>query len=89
MNIEKLIYDVVEVHNRRHQEIIIRKSQCDSISLYFLYCRDSNIWDAEECRFFLSLYETLSKDMVYPFIDLMEINGEYKIGILFDVNSEL
>ena len=89
MNVDKLLNDAVKVHNLTNPDIIIRKSQCDTLSLYFLYCKDSNIWEAEECRLFMFLDEKLSQERIYPFIGLNKIDGEDKIGIFIDVNSEL
>ena len=89
MNIDKLLNDAVKVHNLTNPDIIIRKSQCDTLSWYFLYCKDSNIWDADECRLFMFLDEKLSKERIYPFICLRKVDGEDKIGIFIDVNSEL
>ena len=89
MNIEKLIYDVVRVHNLTNPDFIIRKSQCDALTWYFLYCKDSNIWDMEECRLYMYLSEKLSQERIYPFICLRKVDGEDKIGIFIDVNSEL
>lgn len=89
MNIDKLLNDAVKVHNLTNPDIIIRKSQCGTLSWYFLYCKDSNIWDAEECRLFMFLDEKLSQEQVYPSICLRKVDGEDKIGIFIGVNSEI
>lgn len=89
MNIDKLLNDAVMGHNLTNPDIIIRKSQCDALTWYFLYCKDSNIWDTEECRLFMFLDEKLSQERIYPFICLRKVDGEDKIGIFIDVNSEL
>lgn len=89
MNIDKLMNDAVRVHNLTNPDIIIRKSQCDTLSWYFLYCKDSNIWDAEECCLFLYLKQKLSDERICPFICLRKVDGENKIGIFIDVNTEL
>lgn len=89
MNIDKLLNDAVKVHNLTNPDIIIRKSQCDTLSWYFLYCKDSNIWDTEECRLYMYLFEKLSQERIFPFICLRKVDGEDKIGIFIDVNTEL
>lgn len=89
MNIDKLLNDAVKVHNLTNPGIIIRKSQCDTLSWYFLYCKDSNIWDTEECRLYMYLFEKLSQERIFPFICLRKVDGEDKIGIFIDVNTEL
>lgn len=89
MNIDKLLNDAVKVHNLAFPEIIIRKFLFGSLSYYFLYCKDSNIWDAVECRLFMFLDEKLSQERIYPFICLRKIDGKDKIGIFIGVISEL
>lgn len=89
MNIDKLLNDAVRVHNLAFPDIIIRKSQCDSLSCYFLYCKNSNIWDAVGCRLFMFLDEKLSQERIYPFICLRKVDGEDRIGIFIGFNSEL
>ena len=89
MNVDKLLNDAVKVHNLTNSDIIIRKSQCDTLSWYFLYCKDSNRWDAEECRLFMFLDEKLSQEQVYPFICLRKVDSEDKIGIFIVVPSEI
>lgn len=89
MKIDKLLYDAVKVHNLTNPDIIIRKSQCDTHSCYFLYCKHSNIWGAEECRLFMFLDEKLSQERIYPFICLRKVDGKDKIGIFIGVKSEL
>ena len=89
MNIDKLLNEAVKVHNLTNPDIIIRKSQCDALSWYFLYYKDSNIWDAGGCRLFMFLDEKLSQERIYPFISLRKVDGEDKIGILIGVISEL
>ena len=89
MNIDKLLNDAVKVHNLTNPDIIIRKSKCDTLSWYFLYCKESNIWGAEECRLFMFLDEKLSQERIYPFICLRKVNGKDKIGIFIGVISEL
>ena len=89
MNIDKLLNDAVMGHNLTNPDIIIRKSQCDALIWYFLYCKDSNIWDTEECRLYMYLFEKLSQERIFPFICLRKIDGEDKIGIFIDVNTEL
>ena len=89
MNIGKLLNDAVRIHNLTNPDIIIRKSQCGPLSWYFLYCKDSNIWEEEKCKLFMFLVEKLSLERIYPFICLHKVNGEDKIGIFIVVNSEL
>ena len=89
MNVDKLLNDAVKVHNLTKPDIIIRKSQCGALLWYFLYCKDRNIWDAEECRLFMFLDEKLSLELIYPCICLRKVDGEDKIGIFIEVNSEL
>ena len=89
MNIDKLLNDAVKVHNLTNPDIIIRKSQCGCLSWCFLYCKDSNIWDAEECRLFMFLDEKLSQERIYPVICLRKVDGEDRIGIFIVINSEL
>ena len=89
MNIDKLLNDAVRVHNLAFPDIIIRKSQCGDLSWYFLYCKDSNIWDAVECRLFMFLDEKLSQERIYPFICLRKVDGEDRIGIFIGFNPEL
>lgn len=89
MNIDKLLNDAVKVHNLTNPDIIIRKSQIDSLTVYFLYCKDDNIWDAEACRLFMFLDKKLSQERIYPFICLKKVDGEDKIGIFIGVISEL
>lgn len=89
MKIDKLLYDAVKVHNLTNPVIIIRKSKYDTLSWYFLYCKESNIWGAEECRLFMFLDEKLSQERIYPCISLRKVDGKDKIGIFIDVNSEL
>lgn len=87
MNVVKLLNDAVRVHNLTNPDIIIHKTLCDTLTFYFLYCKDSNIWDSEECRLFLYLYDKLSQDRIYPFIALQKIDGEDKIGIFIDATK--
>ena len=87
MNVAKLLNDVVRVHNLTNPDIIISKTQCDTLTFYFLYCEDGNIWNSAECRLFLYLYNELSQDRIYPFIALQKINGEDKIGIFIDATK--
>ena len=89
MNVDKLLNDAVKVHNLTNPDIIIRKSQCGAILWYFLYCKDSNVWDEGECRLFMFLDEKLSQERIYPFICLRKVDGKDRIGIFIDVNSEL
>lgn len=89
MNVDNLIADTVWAHNLTNPDIIINKSQCDTLTWYFLYCKDSNIWDTGECRLFMFLEEKLSQEHIYPFICLWKIDGEDKIGIFIEVDSGL
>lgn len=89
MNADQIIEDAVREHNRAYPDIIIRRNRIDTLTLYFLYLRDFNVWDSKECRLFLYLKEELGKERIYPFIGLNKIDGEDKIGIFIDVLSEL
>lgn len=89
MNIDKLLNDAVMGRNLTRPDIIIRKSQCDALTWYFLYCKDSNIWDPKECRLYLYLYDKLSQERIFPFICLRKVDGVDRIGIFIDVNTEL
>lgn len=89
MNVDKLLNDAVRLHNLTNPDIIIRKTQCDSLTFYFLYCQDGNIWYSEECKLFLYLYDKLSQDRIYPFIALSKICGEDKIGIYIDATKTI
>ena len=89
MNVDKIITDAVRERNRTNPDFIIRRSRIDTLTFYFLYCADGNIWSKNECRLFLYLYDKLSQDRIYPFIALNKINGEDKIGIFIDANKKL
>lgn len=89
MNADQIIEDAVKEHNKTNPDIIIRRIRIDTLTLYFLYLKDFNIWDSKECRLFLYLKEKLGKKRIDPFIGLNKIDGEDKIGIFIDVNSEL
>lgn len=89
MNVDQIINDAVRGHNRTNPDFIIRRSRIDNLTFYFLYCGESNIWNSNECRLFLYLYDKLSQDRIYPFIALNKINGEDKIGIFIDANKKL
>lgn len=89
MNVDKLLNDAVRLHNLTNPDIIIRKTHCDSLTFYFLYCQDGNIWYSEECKLFLYLYDKLSQDRIYPFIALSKICGEDKIGIYIDATKTI
>lgn len=89
MNVEKLLSDAVRVHNLTSPDFIIRKTQCDTLTFYFLFCQNGNIWNSDECRLFLYLYDKLSEDRIYPFIALREIDGEDKIGIFIDATKNI
>lgn len=89
MNVDQIINDAVREHNRTNPDLIIGRLRIDTLTFYFLYCADGNIWNKNECRLFLYLYDKLSQVRIYPFIALNKINGEDKIGIFIDVNSEL
>ena len=89
MNADQIIEDAVREHNRTAPDIIIRKIRIDSLTLYFLYLQDFNVWDSKECRLFLYLKQKLGEKKIYPFIALDKINGEDKIGIYIDVHSVL
>lgn len=89
MNVEKIIHDAISYHNLSNPDIIIHKTKIDNLAFYFLYCQDGNVWYSEECRLFLYLYDKLSQERIYPFICLQKVDGEDKIGIFIDVNSEL
>ena len=89
MNADLIIEDAVKAHNRINPDIIIRRNRIGAISWYFLFCEDSNIWGTDECRLFMYLCGKLSLDRIYPFICLLKIDGEDKIGIFIAVNSEL
>lgn len=89
MNIDKLLNDAVIGHNLTSPEIIIRKSQCDTLSWYFLYCKDSNVWGMKECILYKYLFEKLSVKRIFPFICLRKVDGVDRIGIFIDVNTEL
>ncbi len=89
MNIEKLLNDAVMGYNLTNPDIIIRISQCDTLTWYFLYRKDSNIWDMNECRLYIYLFEKLSQERIFPFICLRKVDGVDRIGIFIDVNTEL
>lgn len=89
MNVEKIITDAISYHNRTNPDIIIRKTQMDNLTFYFLYGKDGNIWNTDECRLFLYLYDKLSEDRIYPFISLSKVNGEDKIGIFIDATKNI
>lgn len=89
MNVEKLISDAVKGHNLTNPDFIIQKTLCDTLTFYFLFCKDGNIWNSDECRLFLYLYDKLSQDGIYPFICLRKIAGEDKIGIFIDATKNI
>lgn len=89
MNVDKLLNDAVRLHNLTNPDIIIHKTQCDTLTFYFLYCEEGNIWNSEECRLFLYLYDKLSQDRIYPFIALKKICGVDKIGIFIHATKML
>lgn len=89
MNADQIIEEAVREHNRTAPDIIIRRNRIGSLTLYFLYLRDFNVWDSKECRMFLYLKQKLGEERIYPFIGLDKINGKNNIGIFIDVNSEL
>lgn len=89
MNADKFIEDAVKDHNETNPDIVIRKIKIDTLTLYFLYLQEYNVWGAKECRLFLFLKEKLNQERIDPFIGLDKIYGEDKIGIFIDVNSEL
>lgn len=87
MNINKLLSNAVKLHNFTAQDMVIWSSQCEDITMYFIYCKDSNIWDKEECKLFLYLYDKLSQERIYPVIRSLVFNGMDKIGIYIVVKS--
>lgn len=89
MNVEKLLYDAVRGHNLANPAFIIHKIQCDSLTFYFLYCEDGNVWYSDECRLFLYLYDKLSQDRIYPYIAIKKICGEDKLGIFVDAGKTI
>lgn len=89
MNVDKLLNDAVRLHNLTNPDFIIHKTLCDSLTFYFLFCKDGNIWNSDECTLFLYLYDKLSQDRIYPFIALQKINGEDKIGIFIDATKNI
>lgn len=89
MNVNKLLNYAVRVHNLTNPDFIIQKTQIDALTFYFLYCEDGNIWNSDECRLFLYLYDKLSQDSIYPFIALQKIDGEDKIGIFIDATKNI
>lgn len=89
MNVDQLINDAVRVHNLTNPEFIIRKSQLESCVMYYLYSKDFNQWDEDECRLFLYLKGKLSQERIYPFICLQDIDGVVKLCIHIGVMSEV
>ena len=89
MNADQIIEDAVREHNRTAPGIIIQRCQLGSLTLYFLYLQDINVWDSKQCSLFLNLKQKLGEERICPFIGLNEINGENKIGIFIAVRSEL
>lgn len=89
MNVEKLIYDVVEVHNICYPDLIIRKTQVDPHSFYFIYCSGDNIFYEDACELFLYLADKLRGMNICPYICMKKVNCELKIGIFIDVYSQL
>lgn len=89
MNVEKLLNDAVRFHNLTNPDFVIQKSQLESVVMCYLYSKNFNQWDEDECRLFLYLKEKLSQERIYPFICLQNIDGEDKICIHLGVISEL
>lgn len=87
MNIDKLLENAVKVHNLTAQDMVIWKSQSEDITMYFLYCKNSNIWDEEECKLFLYLNDKLSQERIYPVIRSRVVDDMDKIGIYIVVKS--
>lgn len=89
MSYDKLIEDAIKEHNKTNPDLILRKKQVNTLSLYLIYCEKYNIWDSDECRLFLYLEEKLSETLISPFIALVNIDGKDRICIIVDVHSEL
>ena len=87
MNVDELIEDAVMVYNETNPDIIIRRNHFESVTFYFLYLDDSNVWDSEECQFFLNLKGKLSEARIYPYIGLHKVFGEEKIGICINLSG--
>lgn len=87
MNLDEFLNNAVKLHNFTAQDMVIWSSQYDDITLYFLYCKDSNFWGVDECKLFLYLYDKLSQERIYPIICSWFVNGMDKIGIYIVVKS--
>ena len=85
MIIDAFINDTVKAHNRCHPNIIIYKECIAGRPWYFLYLEDYDIWGIEESFLYRFLYERLSQERIYPNLQLREIEGVQKIGIVIDL----
>ena len=89
MSIDEFIVEKVEIHNKTGCDMIISKSYIAGRAWYFLYLKDCNTWSYREWSLYKCIYDKLSKQSIYPFVELREIDGKQKIGIAFEAKCKL
>ena len=89
MNVDQIINDAVRAHNICYPDLIIRKTQVEPHSFYFIYCSGDNIFYEDACELYLYLADKLRGMNICPYICMKKVFCELKIGICIDVYSQL